>query len=57
MNQACASGRRSMRRRSWALAATTMVDTLIRMAPTAGARMPAHAAGERGDDARLDAGG
>ena len=37
-------GRRSRRRRSWALRATTMVDALIRIAPTAGARVtPAQA--------------
>ena len=32
------AGRRSSRRRSWALSATTIVETLIRIAPTAGAR-------------------
>jgi hypothetical protein len=37
-------GRRSTRRRSWALRATTMVEALISTAPTAGARVtPAQA--------------
>jgi len=37
-------GRRSTRRRSWALSATTIVDADMRMAPTAGDRViPAHA--------------
>jgi hypothetical protein len=34
----CRSGRRSSRRRSWALIATTIVEMLMRMAPTAGAK-------------------
>ena len=32
----CESGRRSSRRNSWAFSATTIVDTLIKIAPTAG---------------------
>src|SRR5215207_9445458 len=41
---ATASGRRSNRRSSCALRATTIVETLIRMAPTAGGRtMPIEA--------------
>ncbi len=38
---------RSTRRRSWALAATTMVEALMRMAPIAGARTMLHRHGHR----------